>query len=218
MGFIEQLKLLLPVVVSLILGFLIGFERKQRAKEAGIRTHTIVCMGAALMMIISRYAFQGIGDHDPTRIAAQIITGIGFLGAGIIVYRKNAIHGLTTAAGVWATAGIGMATGAELYILAVGTTILIISTQCLFHMQNKLFRAKKFYKLSVCFKDLGNGEREVVKKLFKVEHFNQVNCKKVDGGLIFDVTIETTEICSSERINELMAQNSFIISIYRNED
>ena len=80
------------------MGFLIGLERKFRYKEAGIRTHTIVSIGAALMMIISRHAFGS--EADSARVAAQIVAGIGFLGAGIIVYKKNVVHGLTTAAGV----------------------------------------------------------------------------------------------------------------------
>ncbi|MGN1076970.1 MAG: MgtC/SapB family protein, partial [Candidatus Gallimonas sp.] len=105
----SQFRILLDLLLAVGLGFLIGLERKMRSKEAGIRTHTIVCMGAALMMLVSKYGFAETSDFDPSRIAAQIVSGIGFLGAGIIVYRQHEIHGLTTAAGVWATAGVGMA-------------------------------------------------------------------------------------------------------------
>ena len=214
----EQLKLLIPVALSLVLGFVIGFERKQRSKEAGIRTHTIVCMGSALMMVISKHAFAEFADFDPGRIAAQIITGIGFLGAGIIVYRKNSIHGLTTAAGVWATAGIGMATGAGLYVLAVGATVLMIAIQCFFHLQIKLFTVKNNYKLRVSFKDLGNDEPRRIKEIFSVDHFYQINFKRVGEELICDVTIKTGKLYSSETINKIMKENVCIISIDREED
>ena len=131
---LEQLKLLIGLLLSAILGFCIGLERKFRAKEAGIRTHTIVCFGSALMMLISIYGFSGSsGEADPARIAAQIVAGVGFLGAGIIVYRKNEVHGLTTAAGVWTTAGIGMACGGGLWLVAIGATVLLIFFQWLFH-------------------------------------------------------------------------------------
>ncbi len=110
--------MLIPLLLSAVLGFLIGFERKLRFKEAGIRTHAIVCIGSALMMVVSKYAF-GEMQSDAARVAAQIVSGVGFLGAGIIVYRKQEIHGLTTAAGVWATAGVGMACGGGLYIVAI---------------------------------------------------------------------------------------------------
>ena len=100
----------LNVLLAAVLGFAIGFERKMRFKEAGVKTHTIVCIGSALIMVVSKYAFEGM-SADVSRIAAQIVSGIGFLGAGIIMFRGQKMHGLTTAAGVWATAGVGMACG-----------------------------------------------------------------------------------------------------------
>ena len=130
---LTQLGMLPDLLLSIILGFAIGFERRMRSKEAGIRTHTIVCVGAALMTIISRY----IGNGDPGRIAAQIVSGVGFLGAGMIVYKQHEVKGLTTAAGVWATAGIGMLAGAGLYYVSVGATVILILFQCLFHLNIK---------------------------------------------------------------------------------
>ena len=123
--FLLEMKYLIGVVIALALGFAIGFERKLRSKEAGIRTHTIVCVGAALMMVVSKYGFGGV-QADSARVAAQIVSGIGFLGAGIIMFRGQKMHGLTTAAGVWATAGVGMAAGAGLYYVALGSTVIII--------------------------------------------------------------------------------------------
>ena len=132
-AFLREYKYLLMMIFSIVLGFFIGLERKTRAKEAGVRTHTIVCFGSCLLMIISKYGFSEL-QSDASRIAAQIVSGIGFIGAGMIVYRKNVVHGLTTAAGVWATAGIGMACGAGLYFVALGGTVMMICVQCILHI------------------------------------------------------------------------------------
>ncbi|WP_186786893.1 MgtC/SapB family protein, partial [Oenococcus oeni] len=125
---ITQIGLLLRLIVAGVCGFAIGYERKSRLKEAGVRTHMIVALGAALIMIVSKYGFVDVVQLkgyvlDPSRIAAQIVSGIGFLGAGMIFVRKQAINGLTTAAGVWTTAGVGMAIGAKLYFIGVSATV-----------------------------------------------------------------------------------------------
>ena len=146
---IRELQYLISVLLAVVLGFAIGYERKLRFKEAGIRTHTIVCAGSALIMVVSKYGFGDSVETDASRVAAQIVSGIGFLGAGIIIYRKHEIHGLTTAAGVWATSGVGMATGAGLYIIAVGATAILIGVQCLFHINCKLFRTKKYFQIKL---------------------------------------------------------------------
>ena len=118
------LELILRLALAALLGGLIGAEREYRAKVAGVRTHLLVALGAALMMIVSRYGFDGHGD--PSRVAAQIVSGIGFLGAGAIIVQKHAIHGLTTAAGIWVAAGIGMAVAAGLYTVALATTFFAL--------------------------------------------------------------------------------------------
>ena len=101
----------LRILTAAVCGIVIGYERENRNKEAGIRTHAIVALGAALIMIVSKYGFSDIQNYDASRVAAQIVSGIGFLGAGIIFIRNRAVSGLTTAAGIWATAGVGMAVG-----------------------------------------------------------------------------------------------------------
>ena len=129
----QQSEFILRLILACICGIAIGFERKNRAKEAGIRTHCIVACASALMMIVSKYAGFDMEVHgDPTRIAAQIVTGIGFLGAGMIFVHNRAISGLTTAAGVWATSGIGMAIGSGLYIPGVVLALMILAVQILF--------------------------------------------------------------------------------------
>ena len=117
-------ELVVRLVVAGLLGGLIGAEREYRAKVAGTRTHLLVAIGAALMMIVSRYGFGGQGD--PSRVAAQIVSGIGFIGAGAIMVQRHAVHGLTTAAGIWVAAGIGMAAAAGMYAIAVSATALTL--------------------------------------------------------------------------------------------
>ena len=129
----EQLELVLRIVIASVLGYLIGFERTSREKSAGMRTHAIVAMGAALMMVISKYGFGDCVTHDGTRIAAQIVSGLGFLGAGVIFVRNNAVSGLTTAAGLWTTAGIGMAIGAGCYFLGIVSGVWMIVLQLALH-------------------------------------------------------------------------------------
>lgn len=128
-----HLNYILRIIVAGLCGMAIGYERRNRAKEAGVRTHSIVACAAALMMIISKYGFTDIsGGGDGSRIAAQIVSGVGFLGAGMIYFQKNAVSGLTTAAGMWAVAGIGMAIGSKLYIEGIAFTFIVIVIQLVF--------------------------------------------------------------------------------------
>ena len=108
-----------------------GLDREYRAKEAGYRTHFLVSLGSALIMIVSQYGFQEIIKEnsvtlDPSRVAAQVVSGIGFIGAGTIILQKQIVRGLTTAAGIWATAGIGLAVGAGMYTIGIATTVLTL--------------------------------------------------------------------------------------------
>ncbi len=132
------------VIVACLCGACIGLERSRRFKEAGIRTHIIVCCAAAVMMIVSKYAFvdltniagenfNGTRGADPARIAAQVVSGISFLGAGVIFKNGSTIKGLTTAAGIWATAGIGLAIGAGMYPLGLFVTAVIALLQFVMH-------------------------------------------------------------------------------------
>ena len=128
------------LALAAALGMVIGIERTYRAKTAGIRTHFLVALGSALFMIVSRYGFEGSGD--PSRVAAQIVSGIGFLGAGTIIMQKHVVHGLTTAAGMWVAAGIGMASAAGLYLVAVISTALALIGLETVGRLNRFLRAK----------------------------------------------------------------------------
>jgi putative Mg2+ transporter-C (MgtC) family protein len=127
---ISHTDVLLRLVVAAALGSVIGIERERLAWVAGLRTHMLVCVGSALMMIVSAFGFDDVlgQNHvvlDPSRIAAQVVSGIGFLGAGTILLRQDTIRGLTTAASLWTVAGIGLAVGGGMYIAAFGATVLI---------------------------------------------------------------------------------------------
>jgi putative Mg2+ transporter-C (MgtC) family protein len=136
-----QLDLLLRLTVGLVLAAIIGWERELQQMPAGFRTHALVGLGAALFTVVSGFAFIGPGS-DPTRIAAQIVTGIGFLGGGVILHHGGAVKGLTTAASLWTVAAIGMAAGAELYVVAVGGTVLAIVALELFERLEKAVRRR----------------------------------------------------------------------------
>ena len=119
------------LVLAALFGTIIGLDREYREKEAGFRTHFLVSLGSALMMIVSQYGFSEILTHDgvsldPSRIAAQVVSGIGFIGAGTIIFNHQIVRGLTTAASLWATAGIGLTAGAGMWWLALAATILTL--------------------------------------------------------------------------------------------
>lgn len=125
--------MVIRLLVATALGALIGIEREYHAKEAGVRTHLLVALGACLFMILSIYGFDLMlgRDHvsfDPSRIASQVVTGIGFIGAGTIILQKQMVRGLTTAAGLWVTAAIGLACGTGMYVIAVVTTVIALAS------------------------------------------------------------------------------------------
>ena len=163
-----QIEWIYQILFASLLGAMIGYERHYQSKEAGIRTHTFVAMGSALLVIISKYGFVGVERFDAARVAASVISGIGFLGAGVIFVRKDVIHGLTTAAGIWSTSAVGMAVGAGMYILGAVSAVLMIIMQIFFKSDsfrrmprttaNLLLRVEKgtsIRDLDDAFKELG---------------------------------------------------------------
>ena len=126
-------NLILRLFMGGLMGGLIGLEREFRAKEAGIRTHFIVALGSALFMVISQFAFPEAGKFDASRVAAQVVSGIGFIGAGVIIFQKNVVRGITTAAGLWVSAAIGLACGAGMFTIAVAATLLTLLCLELLH-------------------------------------------------------------------------------------
>lgn len=121
---------IIRLILAVILGGMIGYERELRSKEAGLRTHILVALGAALIMMVSQYGFFAVIQTnvrvDPSRIAAQVVSGIGFIGAGVIFKEQGSIKGLSTAAGLWGVAAIGLAVGSGLYSLAIAATVIVL--------------------------------------------------------------------------------------------
>jgi putative Mg2+ transporter-C (MgtC) family protein len=141
-------EMMIRLVLAATLGSLVGFERERVSWSAGLRTHMLVCVGACLIMIVSAFGFADIlGTKnvmlDPSRIAAQVVSGIGFLGAGAILMQGDTIRGLTTAASVWAIAAIGLAVGSGLYTAAIASTLLILIILAGIRPLEKLYRDKR---------------------------------------------------------------------------
>src|SRR3990167_4661132 len=130
-----DLGMIIKLASAAVLGGLIGFERELHGKVAGFRTHSLVAVGSALIMLVSVYVFElyhGVAQVDPGRIAAQVVTGIGFIGAGTIIRSRTGIHGLTTAAGLWTASGIGLACGLGYYRAAAFTTVITLFVLVIF--------------------------------------------------------------------------------------
>ncbi len=186
--FLFDAVFMLRIVIAGVCGFFIGYERKNRAKGAGIRTHFIVAASAALMMIVSKYAFfdvikmgielAGGVKLDPSRVAASIVSGVGFLGAGTIFVQKQTVTGLTTAAGIWATSGIGMAIGAGMYIVGIATTLFIIFAQIFLHSNMLWLQNAKIKNLFVYEVDEEGFRDRAIATLKK----HGINVSKVNVG------------------------------------
>ena len=192
----------LRLLISVICGFAIGFERKNRNKEAGIRTHVIVCLASCLMMIVSKYGFfdlisPGDARFDGSRIASQIVSGIGFLGAGMIFVHKNSIKGLTTAAGIWATSGIGMAVGSGLYVIGIITTFLILILQVFLHIEFKALKHGTTSEYIIHLKNTGNSI-DIVKQLISETKLicDMISVSKKDDGvrIVVEITYSDNDI------------------------
>ncbi|HXV27789.1 MAG TPA: MgtC/SapB family protein [bacterium] len=141
----QDIDITVRLVVATFLGGLIGIEREMHGKEAGFRTYALVCVGAALIMVVSTEVYEIYKETtnvDPSRIAAQVVSGIGFLGAGAIIRFPQGIKGLTTAAGIWIAAGIGLACGLGLYHPAIITTALSLTILIVFSKVNRWFGGK----------------------------------------------------------------------------
>ncbi|UKS27236.1 MgtC/SapB family protein [Paenibacillus sp. HWE-109] len=152
---IDQVHITIRLVLALLLGGLIGFEREVSSHAAGLRTHILVCVGSSLVMLLSMYGFSAFVNEvnvrlDPSRLAAQVISGIGFLGAGTIMFNGRSITGLTTAASLWVVAGIGLAVGAGFYYPAVlACFMVLISLWILNKVELKYFNGKKIRVLKI---------------------------------------------------------------------
>ena len=159
------LEFLIRLLVASLIGALIGFERKYRAKGAGIGTHVLVAIGAALFMIVSQHGFEGAPRFDAARVAAGVVSGIGFLGGGIIIKQQNRVSGLTTAAGLWVTAAMGLSVGSGMYVLGVGASLIVLFWADITHLMTRKI-GKRQVTVSMTSNDR-NALKEVVSSFGK---------------------------------------------------
>lgn len=213
--FAQELEFLLRIVAACACGAAIGVERTRRLKEAGIRTHLLVACTAAVLMIISKYGFADLtGDDgslyygtrgaDAARIAAQVVSGISFLGAGVIFKNGNTIKGLTTAAGMWATSSIGMAFGAGMYLIGVMTTLLVLLIQIVMHKIPVGNDAYQTSKIAMTVSEEVNFRESIREQLAKW-HAQVVELKvsqNADHTLTYDLTIKTTRAVTYDEMLE----------------
>ena len=208
----EWVECILRLLLAIGLGFVIGVERQLRLRVAGIRTHAIVSAGACLFVIVSIYGFKDF-TSDAARIAAQIVSGIGFIGAGMILHRQNAVHGLTSAAGIWLTAAIGMSAGAGLYIVSSCATAIIILVQLFMHLPLKLFKEKHFSEVRINFKNPEGQSANTIKALFEINKFDEFKADRREDEIVYTAIVKTKKQIDDEFITKTIQENPDILSI-----
>lgn len=221
----QYLDFFIRIGVACACGAIIGVERSQRLKEAGVRTHLLVCCTAALIIIISKYGFAdlmntgdtnpfGIRGADPARIAAQVVSGISFLCAGVIFKQGSMVKGLTTAAGLWATAGIGLAIGAGMFPLGIFTTIMVLLLQIVMHrlpIHNDQYQNNRI----VITVDNGIEFRSTLDSQLKAWHAQVIeSCitRNQDGTTTFTLVVRMNNNVKQEDIFSFLEQNSSVSS------
>lgn len=211
------LECVLRVLIAIAIGFALGIERQLRLKVAGIRIHVVVAAGSALFTVVSIYGFGAVGS-ETSRVAAQVVTGIGFIGAGMIMHRQNAaVHGLTSAAGIWLTAAIAMTAGAGMYWVALGATVLTILIQLFLHLPLRLFKEKHYNEIRVTFKSPTEDCPQTIKDLFEITSFTQFKADRVDGEVIYYAVIHTKKQIDAIFIRNTINEYSYIISLEKAE-
>lgn len=194
----------LRLFVAGAMGVLIGLEREYRAKEAGYRTHFLVALGSALMMIVSQYGFAEVLKTDlirvdPSRIAAQVVSGIGFIGAGTIILQKQIVRGLTTAAGIWATSGIGLAVGAGMYAIGIAATLLVLLG---LETLSYFFKSIGLRNMMI---DFSTDDKEAIKRVsqvFNTRNYIVVSYEMKEVLLNGKICYHVSMVVKAKRMNE----------------
>ena len=212
---------LLRLVIACLCGACVGFERSRRFKDAGVRTHVMVTLGAALIMVVSKYGFQDIPalemmKVDASRVASNVVTGVGFLGAGVIFFKGSTIKGLTTAAGLWTTAGIGLALGSGMYFIGIASAVLMIIAQFFLHRVFKSIDSYSTSEISVSFEN-EKGAIEEFKNQLENENLVIQSCKIIkdrDEGVIkLKATVRMPHDMEFEDVVRIVEGNDKIKSI-----
>ncbi len=210
----------LRLAIACLCGACVGFERSRRFKDAGVRTHVMVTLGAALIMVVSKYGFQDIPalemmKVDASRVASNVVTGVGFLGAGVIFFKGTSIKGLTTAAGIWTTAGIGLALGSGMYFIGIASAVIMIIAQFFLH---RIFKSIDSYSTSELSVTLENAPGAVVNFKQQLEKHNLIiqTCKIIknaeDGIVVLKATVRVPHDLEFDEMLEIMEANPQIKS------
>lgn len=205
-------EFMLRLLAATAMGAAIGLEREYHAKEAGLRTHLLVALGSCLFMILSVYGFDFMlgRDHvsfDPSRIASQVVTGIGFIGAGTIILQKQVVRGLTTAAGLWVTAAIGLACGNGMYTLALVTTVVVLVSLGLINIYLPYFSQKEHNitflvgDYNILTEVLENLRRE---KIVVLNYEMHKDADENDGMMLVSIEIRMKKYDNYKEINSIL--------------
>ena len=211
----------LRLLVAIVCGALIGIERTHRSKGAGIRTHILVAMGAALFVMVSKYGFDDYiylesTGVDISRVASNIVSGVSFLGAGIIFLKGDSVHGLTTAAGIWVTAAIGLSLGSGLYILGIAGTFFIILVQFIMHRGLILEMGNTVTSKIVVSTEDDPAQFAEIQKMLKerrIEIFASHIKRHKDNSLTYTLDVRMPQNISAKELLSLLKESNMIKSI-----
>ncbi len=219
-----QGEYILRIVIASACGAVIGLERSRRQKEAGLRTHIIVCMGATLLMLISKYGFFDVivrdsVQVDASRVASTVITGISFLGAGVIFLKGSSIRGLTTSAGLFSTAACGMAIGAGMYALGIFTTVFMVTLQYLLHKYNLSSETIAATEIRIIAYDKPDIVEQIkayfAKNEVEIEEF--AIKRKSDGTLIYDTVVKHLKPAELNHITTILTEVPDVMEVNCNQ-
>ena len=214
-----QLEFFGRLLLAGVCGAAVGYERKRSMKGAGVRTHFIVAMAAALVMLVSKYGFMDVANlpgHsvDVSRVAASVVSGVGFLGAGLIFVRKYTINGLTTAAGVWATSAIGMAIGGGMYVLGVLSTLVILLAQVFLHRKWRFMHIPSAEQIFIVVSDAKEAI-PVLHEIFDKNGLEILNIKmevRDDGCTALDFVVKVPQKFEPASLMEILRTCDYIKS------
>ncbi len=218
---VQYLEFFLRLLAACLCGAVIGMERSHRLKEAGARTHLLVCLTAALVIIVSKYGFAdlsspdgtdfyGVRGADPARIAAQVVSGISFLCAGVIFKQGNMVKGLTTAAGMWATAGIGLALGAGMYLLGIFATAAVLVIQIVLHRLPVQGDQYQNNQIEITVSDDTDFRDALTRQLrdWNAQVIESTITRNGDGTTTYAMVLRMSSDVKQEDIYAFLAQNS----------
>lgn len=212
----EQLWTFVRLIEAAFLGGLIGFERERNNQPAGLRTHIILCLGSALIMVVSHRVASGGAVYDPGRIAAQVVSGIGFLGAGAILRMGASVRGLTTAASIWTTSGIGLAVGAGMHAEAISATaILLLSLAALKRVGRRITGRLRFRRLMI---EVRQEDEEILQEIEDILSKERCNVRSMEvkkhpetGTFHVQVEMSVPRDFDPAHLLEALTRNPYVI-------